>query len=342
MSLRRTGKDSLMYLSKRSNGVYYLYFENKNGSLSSKSTKCRNKTDAIKFLHSFKIEYEEKIQNRIRLTQFRIDYLKHSEKFHSINTYNYLKYLFNDLVEYFGNIFLDEIDSNSIRNYLYNKTKVSTYTAQKYLAHLRKAFQFANDCGNIKLNPLQKFENFKIPERQPLFLSKQDFKKLCKEIYLKKHFHYLDLVIFATYTGLRASEIINLQWNQILFEHKLILLDNQSSITKTKKVRAIPLNKKAFAVLKRKDKNSQFVFTLNGEKLKLDYVSKRFKKFIISSKLNKKYKFHSLRHTFASWLVQKDVPIQKVSKLLGHSDIKTTQIYAHLRTEDLIKAVNSL
>jgi len=49
-----------------------------------------------------------------------------------------------------------------------------------------------------------------------------------------------------------------------------------------------------------------------------------------------------LRHTFASWLVQKGVSIYEVSKLLGHADIKTTQIYAHLRSDDLRNAVKVL
>lgn len=58
--------------------------------------------------------------------------------------------------------------------------------------------------------------------------------------------------------------------------------------------------------------------------------------------LNFKLNLHSLRHTFASWLVQRGVSIYEVSKLLGHSDIKITEIYSHLRAEDLRTSVNQL
>ncbi len=58
--------------------------------------------------------------------------------------------------------------------------------------------------------------------------------------------------------------------------------------------------------------------------------------------LNSKLNLHSLRHTFASWLVQRGVSIYEVSKLLGHSDIIVTEIYSHLRAEDLRESVNLL
>jgi site-specific recombinase XerD len=74
-----------------------------------------------------------------------------------------------------------------------------------------------------------------------------------------------------------------------------------------------------------------------------DYdLSKLFKRYVLRADLNPKLKFHSLRHTFASWLVQKGVSIYEVSKLLGHSDIRVTQIYAHLTLDNLRSAVELL
>ena len=80
----------------------------------------------------------------------------------------------------------------------------------------------------------------------------------------------------------------------------------------------------------------------NDQTMSQDFLSHKFAAYIRKAKINSKLNFHSLRHTFASRLVQRGVSIYEVSKLLGHSDIKTTQIYAHLRNEDLRNAVELL
>jgi site-specific recombinase XerD len=95
-------------------------------------------------------------------------------------------------------------------------------------------------------------------------------------------------------------------------------------------------------LLQIKADSTDYVFTREGQLIKRKTLTERFKFINEKAKLNPDYHFHSLRHTFASWLVQKGVSIYEVSKLLGHSDIKTTQIYAHLRGDDLKRAVDLL
>ena len=73
-----------------------------------------------------------------------------------------------------------------------------------------------------------------------------------------------------------------------------------------------------------------------------DYISTNFKKAVRDADVIPELHFHSLRHGFASNLILKGVSIYEVSKLLGHADIKTTQIYAHLRSDDLQNAVDRL
>lgn len=76
--------------------------------------------------------------------------------------------------------------------------------------------------------------------------------------------------------------------------------------------------------------------------IKQGWIVHNFKKYVLKANINPKLHFHSLRHTFASWLVQKGISIYGVCKLLGHADIKTTEIYAHLRNDDLRNAVERL
>ena len=116
----------------------------------------------------------------------------------------------------------------------------------------------------------------------------------------------------------------------------ILTLDNRTHITKSRRIRVIPLNKTAKEILnKRIALDAIFQFTP-------DQVIKLMKKYRDDSEVRKALSFHSLRHTFASWLVQKGVPILNVSKLLGHSDIKTTQIYAHVGTNELRSSVDVL
>ncbi len=144
------------------------------------------------------------------------------------------------------------------------------------------------------------------------------------------------------------------KWNVFFFNHftftiTIVVLSFSQQlnhhITKSKKIRSIPLNKTAIEVLlRRKEFNSynQKIFIHKGRELIPKRVQNNFRKYIKDASLNPKFNFHSLHHTFASWLVQKGLSIYKVSKLLGHADLKTTQIYAHLRSDDLRNSVERL
>ena len=154
-----------------------------------------------------------------------------------------------------------------------------------------------------------------------------------------------DLILFAVNTGLRQMEIITLNWSMIRLEERFIMLDNRNHITKTKKVRNVPLNNAAFEILTKRKLNCKEigpVFTWNGIEIKQDSLIHKFIKYRIKSGINPDLTFHSLRHTFASWLIQKGAPIYQVSKLLGHSNLATTEIYSHLRREDLLNTANML
>lgn len=143
---------------------------------------------------------------------------------------------------------------------------------------------------------------------------------------------------------MRQGELINLKWQSILFDQGLIVLDNSYFLNKSRKIRTIPMNQIVTRILiqRKRANESSNVFTYKGEAIKQDFIIHKFKKFIRKAGLNDALNFHSLRHTYASWLVQKGASIYQVSKLLGHADVKTTQIYAHLATKDLSKVVNLL
>ncbi|MDP3696087.1 MAG: site-specific integrase, partial [Desulfocapsaceae bacterium] len=145
--------------------------------------------------------------------------------------------------------------------------------------------------------------------------------------HLDKTQEWHDIVLFALHTGLRKSEIFNLKFSHIDFTaHFLKIVD-----TKTRRNRVVPLNQICRNLLIEKIITSpdHFVFNKKSPKtftmaIKLcgfnDNVTDRRHKVV----------FHSLRHTFASWLVQQDIHLSVISRLLGHSDIQLTMRYAHL------------
>ena len=99
----------------------------------------------------------------------------------------------------------------------------------------------------------------------------------------------------------------------------------------------------AFETIEKRLPNvAQEIFTINGKSIQQDLFSKNFKKYVRKAKLNDKLNFHSLRHSFASWLVQAGVDVFRIQRLLGHADISTTMIYAHLRKDDLKVSVNTI
>jgi len=93
-----------------------------------------------------------------------------------------------------------------------------------------------------------------------------------------------------------------------------------------------------------KGKNiSTYIFSKSdGKKFTGDYFSRRFKRVCRKAELDKSIHFHSLRHSFASNLVQKGVSLYTVKELLGHASISTTEIYSHLNMDSLREAVEKL
>jgi integrase len=336
-----------MFLYKNKNGKWYVIYTDENGKRTTKSTGQTLKGEANKFLFEFRNKLDEErnqIVKPIQIKQFGFQYLRQRESHFTEKTIKVNKTTFKFLENYFGNVQISEITRNDLEEYFNKRIKDSSiYTARKDLINLSAAFNYAVNSGYLVSNPCKGIKRYRLPERQPLFYSKEDFNKL---LYAIDNEDLRDLVLFAVNTGLRQMELITLEWSQINFKDNFLILDNNGHITKSKRIRTIPLNQTCIDILKKRYERSDFqyqnVFTIDNKPILQERFSKQFKSYVINTKINSKLNFHSLRHTHASWLVQSGVSIYVVSKLLGHADIKTTQIYAHLRSDDLRSAVNQL
>lgn len=332
-----------MFLSKR-NQIYYIYYVNESGKRACISTKSHLKNDALKFLSNFKEVLSKRQLQKftpITLKDFKNLFRSYSALNHSYKTGKDYQSVFTKLMEFTGDIQISNITYNTITDYLKKRREHSLETVSKDLRYLKCAFNWAVEQNYLLSNPCAKIKPIKIPEKQPLFFSRSEFQKLMETIDNQDLKH---IVLFAVNTGLRLTEILTLEWNQINLEDRYVILDNQNHTTKSKKIRSVALNSKALGVIieRQLNKNYTKIFTVNNQNIKDYDLSKLFKSYVLKAGINPKLKFHSLRHTFASRLVQKGVSIYEVSKLLGHSDIRVTQIYAHLKPENLRNAVELL
>tara|TARA_R100000742_G_C4269638_1_gene88184 strand:- start:5 stop:979 length:975 start_codon:yes stop_codon:yes gene_type:complete len=146
--------------------------------------------------------------------------------------------------------------------------------------------------------------------------------------------HIADLIMFLCNTGMRVSEALQLKWKDCE-GNKIVVLKS-----KTNKPRTIPQNKKVIDILSKVSRDTE------GPFYGITYAETRHSWDRMRRDLGKQsiegWTIHGCRHTFCSNLVQKNVPIQVVAQLAGHSDIRTTMRYAHLNTEVLESAVGQL
>ncbi len=245
------------------------------------------------------------------------------------------------LSPYFGERKLLEITVKKISEYkVLRKTEgAKPSTINRELAMLSKAFNLAfKEWEWIKENPLSKIPKEKEDNERDRWLTEDEEKRL-----LENSPHWLrDIIIFDLHTGLRQDELLSLQWNRVNLLRRVIIIQE----TKSGKPRTIPLNQVAFDILTEKSKimniKNDLVFSSSVCK-KIDRHNLRRAFNIAREKAGiQDFHFHDLRHTFATRLAQKGIDIYKISKLLGHHDIRMTQRYSHHCPDSLRDGVQIL
>lgn len=336
-----------MYLFKR-NGIYYVEYkdeiQNRRRRISTKQTK---KTDAIKFVSELKERLKEKQKyDFITLSQFHKKYLQYVKDNLSLNYSKIVDTSFKKLIEFIGDMPIREISYPQIDKFLTETFKRTKEGARTYHIALKSAFNTAIKWNYVSTNFFTQIKLAKVPKNNPIFIKENEFDELLKQ---ETNPLLKEIYQFAFYTGLRLSEIINLKWNGIDFAENIIQVKNTNEFTtKSKKERVVPINPIVKNILLNRYpkvisiEQNDYVFTKEGLKIRGDYITKGFKKCVKSSKLNHELHFHNLRHSFASNMAIKGVSIFIIKELLGHADVKTTQIYSHLRAEDLRNAINVL
>lgn len=251
----------------------------------------------------------------------------------------------NRLIDFFGRYKLDKINWRTVENYKRKRLceGVSRVTINKELRLLKTIIKRAIDL-EMYSGKMPKIELFPDKEKEIVrSLTEEEARKLieaCPE-------WFKPVVVFALHTGLRAGEIFSLKWEQVDFAEGVIVLEKEN--TKTKDYYKVFMNETLKnLLLKLKEEQEEkgiehgYVF-VNRFGLPYRYEDKTYRKVFQTACRKagiKNFRFHDLRHTFASWVAMCSRDIYAVQKLLNHKDLRTTKRYAHL-TENYLKKVMS-
>ncbi len=240
----------------------------------------------------------------------------------------------NNLKPFFAGKYLHEITPLDMEKYKRrSQSQVSNATVNREVACLKHIFTKAIEWGMVQKNPGKKVKLLRERNTRLRYLDEKEIRKLhdaCAE-------HLKPIVIVALNTGMRKEEILSLRWKNLDYRIRTIsILD-----TKNGESREIPMNDIVYGtLLAAKKTDSPWVFCKkNGERygnVRKAFEGARKRAGIVD------FRFHDLRHTFASHLVMAGVDLRTVQKLLGHKSFEMTLRYAHLSPEHKKAALDVL
>lgn len=284
--------------------------------------------------------FEEK---KITFEDYAEIYLDFSKSNKSRNSYKRDQTSINRLKPFFSTNYLFEILPQMIEEYKMKRLKeeVTPATINREVSCLRHMFNKAVEWAFVIRNPVRGVKLLKEPPGRIRYLEVKEIEALLTALdsIPRKAGRYLKpIVVIALNTGLRKQEILKMKWKNVNFHDRKITIDR----TKTNDIRTIPMNETIYQALKKVPRHidSEYVFC-NKHGIPYGNVRKSFESALTIAKIED-FRFHDLRHTFASHLVMNGCDIRTVQQLLGHKEIRMTMRYSHLSKAHLQDAVEKL
>ena len=231
---------------------------------------------------------------------------------------------------FWNEVSLSEIDREAIQALVKKKKgKVKPATVNRYLALIRAILRCSCDEWQW-LDRVPRIRMLKELSRRIRWLTSDQAKRLLDEL----PEHQRHAAIFALSTGLRAGNVLGLKWDQIDFKRRFCYFD--SSEVKNDEELFIALNDSALSVLRaRRSMHNEYVFTYKGKRIgRLNTAA--WKKALNRAGIEN-FRWHDLRHTWASWLVQEGVPLYALQEMGGWKSSSMVRRYAHLSFENTLQ-----
>jgi integrase/recombinase XerD len=247
--------------------------------------------------------------------------------------------------KWLNNNSLIDVDKKQIQDYFsYRKdSNISASTQSRMLTCLHSFYQFLSDKKNLKIDPTEQLDYPKLEKKLPIFLNVQEVERLLEAPNSKSLFGQRDRAMLELLysCGLRVSELINLSYHNINLKDEFIRIHGKGN-----KERLLPMGEIAIDYLTKYELNSRPALLKNGQSDSY-FLSNRgsamsrqnffyiIKDYASKAGIDKPLSPHSLRHAFATHLVQKGADLRSVQLMLGHSDISSTQLYTHIQNAQL-------
>lgn len=227
---------------------------------------------------------------------------------------------------------LRQLKRNEKRN---GDVRVSRTTVNRHMAWLRSMLRAARDEWQW-IDSFPKIKMYRETRPEPRWITEKKYRKLHAALpdYLAR------CAEFAVTTGLRSGPIRAMTWDQVDMKRRVAVV--KVSQAKNAKALRVPLGKRAMAVLREcKKQGGEYVFTKDGEQVPREMVNRAWRRACKAAKIGD-FRFHDLRHTWASWHVQNGTPLHVLQELGGWSSITMVQRYAYLAPTDLDRWARSL
>lgn len=242
------------------------------------------------------------------------------------------------LLDYFGGN-VESITRQNVNSYIYylKENKYTATSIARKIASIRGFFRWACANGYFKSNPTEFLEQQKLPKKLPKVLTVEEINKILADDLTTVQRVIMELLYGC---GLRVSELAGLNTGDIDIRAKYLRCFGKGS-----KERLVPLNKNAIKALNNFYPEREYLinkYNLDTKKVLLHESGKPFTRqdiynFIHAQglKLHKSISPHTLRHSFATHLLENGADLRVVQELLGHSDVATTQLYTHISKKRL-------
>lgn len=238
------------------------------------------------------------------------------------------------LTDHFKGRYLDEIRTEEIAEYMAaRKAEAAPGTCNRELSTLKTMMRLACDWGKIVESPAARVKRFKEPPWRERFLKRDEARRLIEACGPELR----PIVETALATGMRRGEILGLTWKDLDFTTGTITLTK----TKNGRARKIPMSGEIAATLGAVPRHGEFVF-MNGQPgQSITTYGLAFREACRAAGIQG-FRFHDLRHSALSWMIEDGIDIVTVAAIAGHSSILMTQKYCHTDEDRKRKAVQAL